>query len=78
MPDPPVRRVGIALVDDLDANGAGIEPGTPLPLAVAGMPGTAVFINQLIDRRRSIADQIVAADFAMGKQCEERSSDALV
>jgi len=45
VPDPAIGCVGEPRVDDLDANGRGVQPGAPLPLAVAGMSGTAVFIH---------------------------------
>ncbi|MNE68845.1 hypothetical protein D3C80_1645270 [compost metagenome] len=70
MPDPASRCIGKARVDDLDTDGAGVQPGTALPLAFAGMPGAAAFIHQLIDRTRAVAHQIMAADLAVGEQCQ--------
>ncbi|MNE47423.1 hypothetical protein D3C80_1418330 [compost metagenome] len=52
LPDPPGWRVGKTRIDDLDTDGGGIEPGAAIPLAVAGMPGTAALVDQLIDGRR--------------------------
>src|SRR5690606_5873673 len=49
VPHAPGGGVGEARVDDLDADGSGVEPGPALPLAVAGMPGATTFIHQLID-----------------------------
>ncbi|MNF05445.1 hypothetical protein D3C80_2051750 [compost metagenome] len=34
------------------------------------MPGATAFIDQLIDGRRRVADQVVAADFTMGQQLQ--------
>ncbi|MNT87844.1 hypothetical protein D3C72_2283160 [compost metagenome] len=67
MPDPTVRGVGKARVDDLDAYGAGIKPSAPIPLTVTGMPGASAFIHQLIDGRGRVAHQVVAADFAVSQ-----------
>ncbi|MNI56107.1 hypothetical protein D3C73_1110950 [compost metagenome] len=66
VPDSPVGRGVKAWVDDLDTDRARVQPGSPLPLAVPGMPGTTAFIDQLINRGWAISDQVVAADLAMG------------
>ena len=55
-------------IDDFNADGAGIEPGAALPFALAGVPGALVFIDQLLDGRFIVvADQVMAADFAVGQ-----------
>jgi hypothetical protein len=69
VPEPPAGAIAEPRVDDLDANGTGVEPGPALPLAVAGMPGTVLLVHQLVDGGGLvIADQVVAADLAMGQQ----------
>merc|ERR1739841_313866 len=65
-------RVGVAGLDQLNANAAGVQPGAALPAAGAGVPGAAVFIDQLIDYRLAITDQVMTADVALG-QAEQRA-----
>jgi len=63
------RRVAEPWVDDLDPDGAGVQPGAAHPLAFPGMPGALAFIHQLVDGARSVvADQVMAADLTMGQQ----------
>ena len=68
VPDPTLRRVAKALVDDFDTDGAGIQPGAAFPLAFAGVPGALVFIHQFVEGRRGIANQVVAAHRTVGEQ----------
>lgn len=70
LPVATARRVVITLVDQFDADGAGVEPGTPLPLADADVPGPAVFVHQAVDGRRRIADQVVAAHIGLRQQVQ--------
>ncbi|MNN30830.1 hypothetical protein D3C81_1444900 [compost metagenome] len=67
-PDASIRRLAIAGIDQFDADRGGVQPGTPLPLAGAGMPGPAVLVDQLVDGRRVVADQVVGTDFGVGQQ----------
>ncbi|MNP52373.1 hypothetical protein D3C76_1467650 [compost metagenome] len=69
IPDASGRRIAEARIDDLDADGTRVQPGTPLPLAFTGMPGAIVLIHQLVDGRVFIiTDQVMTADLAMGQQ----------
>src|SRR5690606_41979022 len=54
--------LNVASLDPLDPSRPGVGPGPAPPLAVAGMPGPAVLVHQLVDGRRRLTDQIVAAD----------------
>ena len=64
LPVAPLWGITVAGVHYLDADGAGVEPGTALPAAVTGMPGAAALIYQAVDGRRVGIDQVMAADFA--------------
>ncbi|MNT43224.1 hypothetical protein D3C72_1796830 [compost metagenome] len=68
--DPAVGGFTIALVDQFDAQGAGVQPGTALPFAFSGMPGTAVLVHQAVDLRGLVADQVVAADAVAGQHTQ--------
>ncbi|CEG53621.1 hypothetical protein PXNS11_30079 [Stutzerimonas xanthomarina] len=71
IPEPaPVGAFHVAAVDQLNADRCGVEPGAPVPLTLAGMPGAAVFIHQPVDGRRRLADQVVAADVAAAEQLQ--------
>lgn len=71
IPQAPGRGVLEAGIDDFDADRARVEPGAALPLAFAGVPGPLVFIQQFVDgATRVVADQVVAADFAVGQQLQ--------
>src|SRR5690606_9862166 len=60
-------RIAVAGMDDLDADGAGVQPGAPLPAAIPGMPGAAVLVYQPVDGRRVHIDQVMTADLAQGQ-----------
>src|SRR5208282_1795215 len=59
---------GIAAVtpiDDLDADRIRIQMGVTLPVTRACMPRTLVLVDEPVNRRRPIVDQIMAADFLL-------------
>ena len=66
----------IAEVDELDAKGAGIEPGILVPTAASRMPGARAVRYQLIDGERCLAavagDQVVGAHLVLrlGQQAQ--------
>ncbi|MNL07070.1 hypothetical protein D3C87_1277300 [compost metagenome] len=71
IPETAGRGVLETRIDDLDADGAGVQPGPALPLAFSGVPGPQVFIHQFVDGRVFVVtDQVMAADFAMGQQLQ--------
>ena len=70
LPDGTVRPLFIALIDQLDTDAAGIQPGAPLPGAIPGVPGTAILVDQAVDGGRAIADQVVTAHLALGQQSQ--------
>lgn len=53
----------IASVVELDANRCRVEIGQAAPVGLAGMPGTARLIDQLVDRAVT-ADQVMRTDLA--------------
>src|SRR5690606_24381078 len=57
-----MRPVPVTGMHYLDADGAGVEPGAPLPAAVTGVPGAPFLVHQPVDGRRGIVDQVMAAD----------------
>lgn len=71
IPDPPLGCIAIALVDDLDADRGGVQPGPALPFTDPGVPGAAVLIHQAVDGGRLVvADQVVRADATVGEDAQ--------
>ncbi len=71
IPEPPsVRALLVALIDQLDADRGGVQPGTPVPFALPGMPGAAILVHQAVDGRRRLTDQVVAAHIAPAEQLQ--------
>jgi hypothetical protein len=62
------RAVHIARVDDLDADGRGVQVAVPAPEAGAGMPAAAVLVDQRVADGRVVAHQVVAGHLAAGGQ----------
>ncbi len=63
--------IGIAGVDDLDADRAGSQALVVLPFAFTGVPGALAFIYHAIDARLVlIAYQIMHADIISGQQLD--------
>src|SRR5215469_3916166 len=60
----PVAEV-MAGVDQLDADGDAVDVALPGPIADAGMPGAARFIDQAMNQSVFL-DQVVAADLGRG------------
>ncbi len=79
IPEAPGGRVDKARIDDFDADGTGIEPGSAFPFTFPGVPGASAFIYQFVDGRAFIvADQVMGTDLAMGQQGQGTLQEAEV
>src|SRR5690606_33040563 len=58
-----VRQRHIAGIDDFNADGGGVEPGSATPAALARMPGAAAFVHELQNAGGLvIGDEVMTAD----------------